>query len=278
MTAAVVADDVRTFASSVAGALERHPVQDPWRPGAHADDRNPGLRDAVFELGWGDVSTVPGLLPFVAPAAVELGRRFAPLDLVDATLGGALVVDGYARYPAVRERLVEVRGATLSVRTAVRLTPLGYIDALAVHAVDEVTEEKTVTGPEAAARRDAWIAANAGYLAGLSAEAVRLAAEHAKSRHAFGRPLAALDPIQQHLATAATLADGATLLAEERVTAAGLAHAGEGAAHATALCQQVVGAIGYTLEFPLQRAFRRARAVRLWADAVLARLGGEARA
>jgi butyryl-CoA dehydrogenase len=268
-----VADDVRTFASSVAGALERHPVRDPWRPGAHADDRSAELREAVVELGWGDVATDSDLLPFVAPAALELGRGFAPLDLVDATLGGALVVDGYARYPTEGERLVEVQVDTLSIRTAVRLTPVGYIDALAVHAVDAAEEETTVTGAEAAARRDVWIAANAGYLAGLSAEAVRLAAEHAKSRHAFGRALAALDPIQQHLATAATLADGASLLSDERVTPAGLAHAGEAAVHATALCQQVVGAIGYTLEFPLQRAFRRARAVRLWADAVLASLG-----
>ena len=29
------------------------------------------------------------------------------------------------------------------------------------------------------------------------------------------------------------------------------------------------GAIGFTLEFPLQRAYRRARAVQLWADAFL---------
>jgi butyryl-CoA dehydrogenase len=62
------------------------------------------------------------------------------------------------------------------------------------------------------------------------------------------------------------------------VTPAGLAHAGEAACQATALCQQVVGAIGYTLEFPLQRAFRRARAVRIWGDAVLARMDAGARA
>ena len=272
----VVADDVRAFAASVAGALERHRVEDPWRPGAHADDRVPALRDALSELGWGDVGTDPELLPFAASAAVELGRRFAPLDLVDATLGGALASDGHARYAEEGGLLVELVGAELSVRRAVRLTPVGYVDALAVHVIDAAEEETLVTGAEAAGRRDAWIAASVGYLAGLSAEAVRLAAEHAKARHAFGRPLAALDPIQQHLATAATLADGVALLAGERVTAAALAHAGEAASQATALCQQVVGAIGYTLEFPLQRAFRRARAVRLWADSVLTRLDAAA--
>jgi butyryl-CoA dehydrogenase len=274
----VLVADVREFAASLAGALERHPTEDRWYPGAYADDRNQALRDAVFELGWADVTTDPRLLPFVAPAAVELGRRFAPLDLVDATLGGGLLVDGYARYADEGDRLVEVAGDALYVRTAVRLTPVGYIDALAVHTVDAFEDEEPITGADAAGRREAWVAANAGYLAGLAAEAVRLAAEHAKSRHAFGRPLAALDPIQQHLATAATLADGTSLLAEERVTPAGLAHAGEAACQATALCQQVVGAIGYTLEFPLQRAFRRARAIRIWGDAVLERMDAGARA
>jgi butyryl-CoA dehydrogenase len=263
-------EDVHAFAASVAGAAERYPVDDHWKPGEHADDRNPALRDAIYELGWGDVATDPELLPFVAPAALELGRRFAALDLVDATLGGALVVEELARYADGGAPVVAIRGDELVVRTAVRLTAVGYIDALAVHAVDATEGETVVTGAEAAGRRDAWMAANLGYLAGVASEAVRLATEHAKARQAFGRPLAALDPIQQHLATAATLADGICLLAGERVSAAGLAHAGEAASQATALCQQVVGAIGYTLEFPLQRAFRRARAVRLWADAVLA--------
>jgi hypothetical protein len=37
-----------------------------------------------------------------------------------------------------------------------------------------------------------------------------------------------------------------------------------------AACQQVADATGFTLEFPLQRAYRRARAVQLWADALIA--------
>jgi alkylation response protein AidB-like acyl-CoA dehydrogenase len=31
----------------------------------------------------------------------------------------------------------------------------------------------------------------------------------------------------------------------------------------------VAGAVGFTLEFPLQRAYRRARTLALWNDAVL---------
>ena len=267
-----LAEEVSAFAASIGGAVDRHPVEDPWRPGAHADDRSGGLRDAVLALGWDELGSDPGLLPFVAPAALELGRGFAPLDLVDTLLGGALAVGDYARYASEGCRIVEIEGARLRVRTAVRLEPVGYIDALAVHLVHAADDEVTLEPADATVRRRAWIAASAGYLAGLAAEALRLAKEHAMRRHAFGRPLAALDPVQQHLATAATLAEGVRLLAEEQVSAAGLAHAGEAACRVTALCQQVSGAIGYTLDFPLQRAFRRSRAVQLWADATLASL------
>lgn len=267
----VLTEEVREFTASVRGVVEREPPDDPWRPGAYADDRSADLGRALAELGWPELAADPELLPFVAPAAVELGRRFAPLDLVDVLLGGALAADGLARYAAEGDRLVSLEGPGVRVRTAVRLEPVPYGDALAVHRVRAAEDGGLVVDGDAPARRTAWVAATAGYLAGVAAEAVRLATEHASSRHAFGRPLAALDPVQQHLAAAATLADGVTLLAEDEPGAAALAHAGDAACRVTALCHQVVGAIGYTLDFPLQRAFRRARATRLWADAALAR-------
>ena len=75
--------------------------------------------------------------------------------------------------------------------------------------------------------------------------------------------------MQQRLADAATAARGLRLLAGETPGRAALAHAGVAAVDVTAACQQVVGAIGFTLEVPLQRAYRRARAVQLWADALI---------
>jgi 3-oxo-4-pregnene-20-carboxyl-CoA dehydrogenase alpha subunit len=75
--------------------------------------------------------------------------------------------------------------------------------------------------------------------------------------------------VQQRLADAATATRGLELLAHESPGPAALAHAGVAAVEVTAACQQVAGAIGFTLEFPLQRAYRRARAVQLWADALL---------
>ena len=104
---------------------------------------------------------------------------------------------------------------------------------------------------------------------GMAEESLRLALEHARSRHAFGAPLAALEPVQQMLADAATLVDGLGLLADDLPGADALAHAGEAAERALAICMQVTGALGFTLEFPLQRAYRRSRAARSWADAVL---------
>jgi hypothetical protein len=263
------AAEIRDFAASVRGAVERYPVADPWRPGAHADDRSPALLEALLGLGWADVARDEALLPFAGPAGVELGRGFAPLDIVDALLGGRLTVRGLSRYAREGDTLVELDGDRLRTFTAVELEPVGYVDALAVQLVHEAAEETVFAGAEAAARSHGWVAASVGYLAGIAGEALRLATEHAKTRQAFGRPLAALDPVQQHLATAATLAEGVRLLAENRVGAPGLAHAGEAACRAAALCQQVVGAIGYTLEFPLQRAFRRTRAVQLWAEAAI---------
>ena len=71
------------------------------------------------------------------------------------------------------------------------------------------------------------------------------------------------------LADAATLVDGLTLLSADRPGVDALAHAGEATERAVAICMQVTGALGFTLEFPLQRAYRRGRAARAWADGVL---------
>ena len=48
-----------------------------------------------------------------------------------------------------------------------------------------------------------------------------------------------------------------------------LRHAGPAVADACDACQQVTGAIGYTLEYPLHRFSQRARALAAWNDALL---------
>ena len=130
---------------------------------------------------------------------------------------------------------------------------------------------------EARVRFAAWVGASTGYLAGLSEEALRLALEHAQSRRAFGGPLSALEPVQQMLADAATLVDGLSLLAADSPGLDALVHAGDAAERAVGICMQVTGALGFTTEFPLQRAYRRSRSARAWADAVVVAWDARAR-
>jgi alkylation response protein AidB-like acyl-CoA dehydrogenase len=75
--------------------------------------------------------------------------------------------------------------------------------------------------------------------------------------------------VQQLLAAAATAVRGATLLAAEAPDDDALAYAGPAVAEACAACQQVTGAIGFTLEYPLHRYTQRARALAVWNEALL---------
>ena len=260
-------EEARQFAATVAAIVARHTGPDPWRPGAATSDADPDLQHALSDAGWDELGRDGGLLPLAAPAGAAIGRAFASLAPVDALLGGALTVDGLARYANEGATLVEPRAGEFVRSRAVRLSPLPYTDSLGVARVEDAASE---TAPDAAGiRMAAWCAASTGYLAGLGEEALRLALEHARSRRAFGGPLAALEPVQQMLADAATLVDGLTLLSTDSPGADALAYTGDAAERAVAICMQVTGALGFTLEFPLQRAYRRSRSARVWADAVL---------
>jgi alkylation response protein AidB-like acyl-CoA dehydrogenase len=140
-----------------------------------------------------------------------------------------------------------------------------------------VSDQRRVADDEARVRFAAWVGASTGYLAGMSEEALRLALEHAQSRRAFGGPLSALEPVQQMLADAATLVDGLSLLTGASPGLDALVHAGDAAERAVGICMQVTGALGFTTEFPLQRAYRRSRSARAWVDAVAVAWGGGGR-
>jgi 3-oxo-4-pregnene-20-carboxyl-CoA dehydrogenase alpha subunit len=262
------ADEAAQFAATVAAVVSRHSRPDPWKPGAAVSDADPGLEGALEEAGWMELGRDPALLAFAAPAGAALGRAFAPLSPVDALLGGALMVSGLARYASEGEPLVEPVAGRLLQTKASGLSPLTYTDALGVARV-EAGAAAAIPDSEARVRMAAWVAASTGYIAGLAEEGLRLALEHARSRRAFGGPLSALEPVQQMLADAATLVDGLTLLTTNSPGIDALAHAGDACERAIGICMQVTGALGFTLEFPLQRAYRRSRSARAWADAVL---------
>ena len=268
----IATDEASQFAATVSAIVARHAGPDPWRPGAATSDANPALARALSEAGWNELGGDETLLHLVAPAGAALGRGFASLAPVDVFLGGALKVGSLVRYPEDGGPLVEPLHGELRVTPGERFSPVPYTDALGVARPDGRAgqPEGTVAPGETRTRMAAWVAASTGYLAGLSEEALRLALEHARSRRAFGGPLSSLEPVQQMLADAATLVDGLSLLTTDRPGTDALAHAGDAAERAVGICMQVTGALGFTLEFPLQRAYRRSRSARAWADAVIA--------
>lgn len=120
---------------------------------------------------------------------------------------------------------------------------------------------------DAARRMTAWETATVGYFAGLAGYVVDSAVDYARSREIFGRTLAHLDAVQQRLGDAATSAELLALSAREG------AHGLPALAHATASTWSVIshghlvfGAVGFTLEFPMQRYSRRAKALGSFVD------------
>jgi len=272
-TEQVARDEAAQFAATVAAIASRHSQPDPWKPGAAASDANPSLERALDEAGWPELGRDGGLLPLTGPAGAALGRAFASLAPVDALLGGALKVGTVARYADAGRVTAEPRAGAVVAGRVENFEAAAYTDALGVAGVT-VSEERTVPDEEAHVRFTAWVGASTGYLAGMSEEALRLALEHAQSRRAFGGPLSALEPVQQMLADAATLVDGLSLLTGDSPGLDALVHAGDAAERAVGICMQVTGALGFTTEFPLQRAYRRSRSARAWADAVAAAWDG----
>jgi hypothetical protein len=250
------------FAQSVAGALDRC-GQPPggWSPGNTDGSSWPQLAGVLDELGWSTLADDQALITCAGLGAVELGRRLAPLQHVDQLLGGGPVAAdlvrslGPERIGVVGEELVRVS----------RSEPVPSADGFNVHRVDELGEAIGEVSPTAFA---AWRAGSVGYLAGLGEGALDLTLDYVRQRRAFGSTLAALAAVQQLLADAATAVQGVKLLAGDEPDADALSHAGPAVADACAACQQVTGAIGFTLEYPLHRYSQRARALAVWDDAL----------
>jgi hypothetical protein len=254
--------EATTFAESVAGAVDRFgqpPGQ--WSPGASPTSSWPQLDGVLDELGWGMLAQDEALISCAGLGAVELGRRLAPLHHVDWLLGGGPIAADLIRSSGP-ERIGVVGETRISV---LRSEPVPSADGLDIHRVTELGEPVGEVSPVALA---AWRAASLGYLAGLGEGALDLTVGYVRQRRAFGSTLAALAPVQQLLADAATAVQGVKLLAAEKPDADVLAYAGPAVAEACEACQQVTGAIGFTLEYPLHGYTQRARALAVWNDAL----------
>lgn len=258
--------EARAFAESIAGALDRHEVASTWAPGELPGPPSPELAALLDDLGWATLAQDEALLACAGLGATELGLRLASVHHVDRLLGGSPSTGDLVRSLGAERLAVACQRGTVIRRPIVSSEPVASADGLEVHRVLEVGEPVAEVPPTALA---AWRAACAGYLAGLGKAALDLTVAYVRQRRAFGSTLAALGPVQQLLADAATAVSGVLLVAGEGPDSDALAYAGPAVAQACAACQQVTGAIGFTLEYPLHRYTQRAQALATWNDALL---------
>ncbi|MCY3648622.1 MAG: acyl-CoA dehydrogenase [Acidimicrobiaceae bacterium] len=122
------------------------------------------------------------------------------------------------------------------------------------------------------------ILAAAQAVGGASA-ALEMTVEYAKERRQFNKALAEFQAISHYLADARTALDGAQLLVYEAAWAHNTGRSTDQLApmaklfacrtyrEVTAMCQQVFGGIGFTVEYDIQLYFRRAKQLQLsWWD------------
>ena len=253
--------ELAAFADSVRRLVATNADNDAWQPGTHADDRSERLSAGLVGLGWDDLS--PGdetTMPFLAAAAVQLGRAAAsPYDIM-ALLGGCPLVDGLAMYGQPGHRVAIADETGYRTATITSSTPVPFADSLGVHRVTAFEKTRSVSDP--AQRMTAWETATVGYFAGLAGYVVDLAIEYARRREIFGTTLAHLDAVQQRLGDAATTAELLTLSAREGAYGLpALAHAASSTWSVISHGHLIFGAVGFTMEFPMQRYSRRAKAL-----------------
>lgn len=261
-----MSSELDAFAHSVRRLVAATAAADEWRPGSHVDDRSEQLSAGLADLGWnqlaaGDAET----LPFLAAAATELGRAATtPYDVVQL-LGGSPLVDGLAMYARPGQPIAIADESGFRLATVTASSPVAFADSLGVHRVS--ASDHVARPADAQARMTAWETATVGYFAGLVGQVVDHALAHARERQIFGRTLAHLDAVQQRIGDASMSAEMQALSAREG------AHGLPALAHATASTWSVVshahlvfGAIGFTLEFPMQRYSRRAKALGSFVD------------
>ncbi len=136
-----------------------------------------------------------------------------------------------------------------------------------------------------AVMQDAIVLA-AAQAAGGAKAALEMTVDYAKTREQFGKPLGAFQAISHYLADAATAIEGGSNLVYEAAWSRSqgkdttllapmaklfMCHAYR---DVTAMCQQVWGGVGFTIEYDIQLYFRRAKQLQMswWDDRYLSEL------
>ncbi|MGZ4143762.1 MAG: acyl-CoA dehydrogenase family protein [Actinomycetota bacterium] len=270
-------DDQRLLAQTVREMLEKECPPDAARAGFSRS-----RWDRLVEMGM--VSALASGMSEVdlVPILEEAGRVALPEPLIEAAMiaGGALegvvtagVGTPYVAHADVADVIVlEHAGALYAVpRSAVSLEPRTSIDqSRPVFAVSwEASARDRLDADPDVARMRAVLGASAQLL-GIAARCIEMAAEYAKERIQFGRPIGSFQAVKHKLADALLRLEfarpvvfrAADSLArdtetKERDVSMGKAFAADAATLAAKAALQTLGAIGYTQEHVLHVWMKR---------------------
>jgi alkylation response protein AidB-like acyl-CoA dehydrogenase len=241
-------------------------------------------------------------VPLLADAGGPLAQRWLP----DAASGEAVLTIGLGPAPLIGDAdranaiLDDHDGCVHVVETArCELTPRAGIDgAHRLFAVGwEATPDTKVEGSDPAAARERAALGAAAMLVGLADRMITMAADYARDRRQFGRPIGSYQAVQHRLADALMALEfsrpvvyRAAHSTARRVegwpvhVSMAKAYASDAALQAARAALQVHGAIGYSWEHDLHLFMKRAWALAAsWGDAswhrrrvAAAVLGGDA--
>ena len=151
-------------------------------------------------------------------------------------------------------------------------------DNVRVSTADRIGEARSGWGAWSEVTYDGMILLAAQAIGGAE-RALEMTVQYAREREQFDKPLAAFQAIAHYLADAATVVDGGRTLVHEAAWARSVGKpvvrlapmaklfACQTFRDVTAMAQQVHGGIGFTIDYPIQLYFRRAKQLQLaWWD------------
>ncbi len=293
-------EDQRLFASTLRELLSKEctpsVVRGVWDDGSGHATR---LWNQLGEMGVlglladPDVAMVDTVLLFE-----ELGRAAVPGPVIEHAAVAVPALGGLDDYSGLLDGSMIATAAGFDGSpyvphaqiSSVVLTPEGVRRGFTVTDVDGIDggrrlfsleggSTSAVGGFDAAAAFDRGALATAAYLIGLGEAMIDVAAEYARQREQFGKPIGSFQAVKHLLADALLKIEfakpttyAAAWSMEPREVSAAKALASDAAYRASRSAMQVHGGIGYTWEADLQLWMKKAWALqRAWGDATFHR-------